>query len=271
MKKITSFIVLLCVPFISAWDQKPNKPINQCSVDLPYGVPAYNNPNSIVRCLDGFALQHDNVAKISPWAAWTLTPQESIGCIPRTDAFVADGSIPKGQRAEVSDYAKSGYDKGHMVPDGDLSYNQQVEYESFLMSNMSPQLPNLNRGAWKLLETHTRAWAFERKHNLTVYSGNIYSKDSKTIGENKVVVPDYIYKIIIDNSTGEVLSFAFPQVPKQDTDLNTKLVSVEWIEKATSIVFPLPASYDKKQVAKSIWPVDLNKVATAKKETCKKK
>lgn len=273
MKKIISSAILALVTSNSyAWEQAPNLPIEKCSAELPHGAPKLDKANTLIKCNTGYALQHDNDAKIAAWAAWTLEPEETIGCIPREDAFTGDAALPKGQRAEPDDYAKSGYDKGHMVPDADLSYSHQTERESFLMSNMSPQLPNLNRGVWKHLEASTRSWAWNRKHRITVYSGNIYKLGtSKVIGKNKVVVPDHLYKIVIDDVTNEVLAFTFPQVEKQEIDLKKRLTSVAAIEEATGIVFPLPAGADKKVVANDVWPIDIGAVTAAKKTICKSK
>jgi endonuclease G len=140
------------------------------------------------------------------------------------------------------------------------------------MSNMSPQLPNLNRGVWKGLEASTRAWAWVRKHNLTVYAGNIYEVGkSKTIGQNKVVVPDALYKIIIDGTTGESMAFIFRQVEKQPTDPLPSAVSIAAVETITGVTFPVPSDLDKSAVVKSLWPVDFGAQASAKKETCRVK
>jgi hypothetical protein len=78
-----------------AWEQKPNKPIAACAEQLPYGVPASNRPNTMLRCNTAYALLHDNTAKIPIWVAYTLTPSHAIGCVARTNAFVADAAIPK--------------------------------------------------------------------------------------------------------------------------------------------------------------------------------
>ena len=270
MKKLIAAVALFALPLTAwAWDQKPNKPISECAAELPYGVPLVSTPNTTLECHDGYALQHDNVAKIAVWAGWTLKPEETIGCNPREDAFVADAALPKDGRATPGDYAKTGYDKGHMVPDADLSWSKQTMYESFLMSNMSPQLPNLNRGAWKYLETNERTWAWARKHSITIYAGNVYKLgNSKTIGENKVVVPDSLYKILIDNTTGEVMAFMFPHVQKQEIDLKARLTSVAAIEQAAGVVFPVPAGHDKSTVAKEVWPADQGDMGAAKKTTC---
>ena len=255
-----------------AWDQRTNNPITACADELPFGIPIVTTPNTTLECREGYALQHDNAAKIAIWAGWTLPPEETIGCNPREDAFVADQSLPKGARAEPGDYAKSGYDKGHMVPDADLSWSKITSLESFLMSNMSPQFPNLNRGAWKILEAQTRAWAWSRKHPLTIYSGNIYKLGvSKTIGENKVVVPDALYKIIIDNVTGETLAFHFPNIEKQSTDIASHLTTVAELERMTGIIFPVPANFNKSSVTFLLWPGSQGEVTDAKKSACKVK
>jgi endonuclease G len=251
-----------------AWDQKPNKPIAECAAQLPFGVPSTNKPGTTVLCHTAYAVLHDDTAKIPVWVAYTLTPKNAIGCVERTNAFVAN-NILGAKSAKPSDYAGTGYDQGHLAPDGDMSWDQQVEYESFLMSNMSPQLPNLNRGIWKSLESNVRAWAYGNNTSYTVYAGNIYTVGkSKTIGTG-VVVPDFLYKIVINNSTKEVLAFTFAQLDKQEIDLPKNLVSVAKIEQLTGITFAVPPGHDKTKAATAVWPVDLKKTADAKKAQCK--
>ena len=270
MKKFLALTLLFLVPTTAiAWDQRPNFPIGDCADELPFGVPTSSKSNTVLRCTEGYALLHDNDARIAVWAGWTITPDESLGCIPRDDGFVADASIPKDKRAEPGDYAKSGYDKGHIVPNADLSWSKQTMYESFLMSNMSPQLPNLNRGVWKYLETNERSWAWARRHNITIYAGNIYAVGkSKTIGKNAVVVPDQLYKIVVDNVTGETMAFTFPQVEKQEIDLKARLTTVAAIESLTGVTFPLPPGANKSVTATEVWPVDQGATTAAKKTTC---
>ena len=265
---ISAALFLGLVGTAAAWDQKPNQPIAACAAQVPYGAPVLNKPNTVVRCNTAYALQHDNAAKIPAWVAYTLTPAHAIGCVPRTNAFVADATLGAGS-AKPSDYAGTGYDQGHLAPDGDMSWDVQVEFESFLMSNMSPQLPNLNRGIWKSLESNVRAWAYGNNQSYTIYAGNIYNLGkSKTIGTG-VVVPDHLYKIVINNATKQVLAFTFPQVERQEIDLPKHLVSIATIEAATGITFTVPPGTDKTKPATAVWPVDLKKTADAKKAQCK--
>jgi endonuclease G len=271
MKKLVAFLSLLALPTVAvAWDQRPSRPIEECRGDLPFGVPSTSTPGTTLECRKGYALQHDNVAKIPIWVGWTLAPDETTGCFERSDSFTADTTLPAGSRSEVSDYAHSGYDKGHLAPDGDMSYDEQTEHESFLMSNMSPQLPSLNRGAWKRLETQEREWSLGRKHNLTIYAGNIYKVGkSKTIGADAVVVPDALYKIIIDDTTGEVLAFYFPNVPGQPDELMPVMTTVAELELKTGVSFPVPAGYVKSSFSLVTWPRTPVGFLDVKRKICK--
>lgn len=267
MKKLSLSIILFLYSITAlAWTQTAPRPMAQCAVDAPYGFPSGKQGTPLCRL--AYATTVDNSAKLPIWTVWTITPAEAIGCIPRTNAFVADQSIPKGQRAEPDDYAGTGYDKGHVAPDGDLSFDQQVEYESFLMTNMMPQSGGLNRGIWKLLETYTRGWAAQKNHNITVYAGPIYNAQDKTIGVNKVVVPHAFYKIVIDNTTKEVLAFIFPHAGNQGTDISVVQSSVTEVERQTGIKFPLPQGAVLNKSAKD-FPVDFGALTKAKQVKCK--
>ena len=127
----------------------------------------------------------------------------------------------------------------------------------------------MNRGIWKVLESSERAWAYSTKHTYTIYAGNIWSATSKTIGANQVVVPDYVYKIVIDDVTGEVQAFLFPHREGQGTDLNVVLSTVARIEQLSGVVFPIPAGTNKDNKPAAVWPADLKAVADAKKAKCK--
>lgn len=70
--------------------------------------------------------------------------------------FRADVRVPKRFRAGLEAYRGSGYDRGHLVASANNDILEIQNSETFLMSNMSPQLPRFNRGIWKELEEATR-------------------------------------------------------------------------------------------------------------------
>jgi endonuclease G, mitochondrial len=268
MRKLLLAAALMLLPFAAvAADQRPPLPPAQCAQHVPYGAPEITKPDAVLICRQGYELYHDNSAKIPAWVAWNVTPEHVNGCVARTNAFATDASLPAGKGATPKDYAGSGYDQGHLANDAHQSWDDTVERESFLMSNMSPQLPGLNRGIWKLLETSTGAWVFSRKHTLIVYAGNIYDANDKKIGAG-VTVPHQLWKIVIDKDTNEVLAFLFPQAENQGNDLTKVQVTVADVEKASGIVFHLPAGASK-TAKPALWPVDFKAVADAKKAACK--
>ena len=212
---------------------------------------------------------YDAPAKIPVYVAYTLLPQNALGCFPRTNAFVADQSIQGGARPD--DYAGTGYDKGHAAPDGDLSWSQQVEYESFLMTNMSPQLPGLNRGIWKLLETSVRGWAVQRNQPYTIYVGAFYGAGNESIGKG-VIVPHGYYKIVINQATGEIAGWAFPHTkPYQNlgNDLTKFRAPVAQIQQQAGVQYKFPANARELAPGQE-WSVDFGALTNAKRAKCGK-
>ena len=130
MKKLITTILLCFSGLALAWDQRPPQPIDTCKVHAPYGFPQSSRNLSGI-CRQASFVGYDAPSKIPEYVTYTLLPQNALGCWPRTNAFVKDETTPNGARPD--DYAGTGYDKGHMAPDGDLSWSQQVEYESFLI------------------------------------------------------------------------------------------------------------------------------------------
>ena len=262
--KVFLFSLLIAASAFAA-DQQPPKPIDTCKVQVPYGQPSTVAGHPVI-CRNAYILESDPVAKIPNWVAWTLTPEHAIGCVPRTNAFAADQSLSVAQRSDPKDYVGSGYDQGHLANDADMSWDPQVEHESFYMSNMSPQLPSVNRGTWKNLESSARAWVYQTKHPHTIYAGNVYSASSKTIGADKVVVPDFLFKIVIDDTTKKSYAFLFPHKDGLDSDFTKYQVTVADVEKASGITFPVP---DNKTVKNSPIVADLKTLAADKKKQCK--
>lgn len=262
-KLLTATFLILASSFgVYAADQVPPRPVAQCAAQVPFGQPSAKAGNALI-CRTAYILSYNPQTKTPDWVAWTLTPEHAIGCIPRTNAFTADQSLGAAS-PKPTDYAGSGYDQGHLANDADMSWNLAVERESFYMTNMSPQLPSVNRGVWKNLESAGRAWVYSSKQAHTIIAGNIGG--TKTIGANKVVVPDALFKIIINNVTKKSYAFYFPHKDGLVSDFATYQVTVADIEKTTGGLFPTP---DAKNVKNPIPSTDLKTIADDKKRICK--
>jgi endonuclease G len=258
--------VLVPIGTSFAWTQRPNAAQAQCISQAPYGFPATNPPTYPI-CREAYFVGYDAGAKLPRYVTYTLQPQNALGCWPRTNAFVKDETTPNG--AKPDDYAGTGYDKGHMAPDGDLSWSQQVEYESFLMTNMAPQAGSLNRGIWKLLETNVRGWVVQRNQAYTIYVGGLYGDTNKKIG-NGVVVPHAYYKIVINNTTKEVAGWVFPHTepyPNLGNDLTKFRVGVAMIEGQAGVDFAFPKKA-KELAPGQEWPIDYGALTNAKRAKC---
>jgi endonuclease G len=99
--------------------------------------------------------------------------------------------------AKNKDYAKSGYDKGHLVSAEDFAYDGVLEKKTFSLYNVFAQHPKLNRGSWKTWETTIRNES--KKWPLKIYVGAIYG-NRKING--KIVIPEYCWKVVINKKTG---------------------------------------------------------------------
>ena len=249
-----------------AWTQRQPFPVEQCKVHAPYGFPV--SAGAVALCQQAYLVGYDPAAKLPKFVTYELLPNNALGCVARTNAFAANQFVPNG--AVPGDYAGTGYDKGHMAPDGDLSWDTQVEFESFLMTNMSPQAGSLNRGIWKLLETSVRGWTVQRNQSYTIYVGGVYNTATdKKIG-NGVVVPTGFYKIVINNQTNEAAGWAFPHVapyPNLGNDLTKFRLPIAQIEKAAGVDFKFPAGVKELNPGQE-WPVDFGALTNAKRAKC---
>ena len=268
MKKLLILLALVSTQLF-AWEQRAPLPVQACAVHSPYGFAQVARPVSPI-CREAYLVAYDAPVKIPAYVAYTLLPQNALGCFPRTNAFVADASL-NGTGAKPDDYAGTGYDKGHAAPDGDLSWSQQVEYESFLMTNMYPQAGSLNRGIWKLLETSVRGWAVQLNQPFTIYVGAMYRGGDKTIG-NGVIVPNAFYKIVINNATGEVAAWSFPHSEPYlnlGNDLTKFRLPIKTIESVANVRYAYPKNAKELEPGKE-WPVNFGALTNAKRAKCGK-
>lgn len=184
-----------------------------------------------------YTLSYSEEHEQAEWVAYELTKKRTGGTKGRSNDFRPDPLLADGS-AELSDYKGSGYDRGHLVPPGDMKFQAKAMSESFYMSNMSPQVSGFKRGIWKNLEEQVREWAVRNEH-LYVITGPILTEEPLgTIGKNKVTVPARYYKIILDYTAPEVKAIAFV-LPNQrgEQQLSTYNVTIDYLERITGIDF----------------------------------
>lgn len=182
-----------------------------------------------------------NIVKLCPtYVCWALTKERVEGSAKRTDKFMGDEAVSEKIRVETSDYARSGYDRGHMCPAADNRNSDDAMHESFFMTNICPQSHSLNAGAWKELEEFCRSWVKDYG-TLYICCGPIYDKKRpKTIGNRKgikIAVPDRFYKVILYmGRQKQAIGFVYPN-EKCDGDIRDYAMSVDEVEKITGLDF----------------------------------
>ena len=184
----------------------------------------------------GYTVSYNKELKLPNWVSYELTREETKGKEKRNNRFIADPLV-KGIIATNADYARSGYDKGHMAPAADMKWSPQAMKESFYFSNMCPQHPQLNRRGWKNLEEKIRDWAIADSA-IIIICGPIITKQPKTIGKNKVAVPQQYFKVILSPFVRPMRAIGFLFNNRQALEpLSTYAVTVDSIERLTNMDF----------------------------------
>jgi endonuclease G len=198
-------------------------------------IPKTKSQHQIVRHL-GYTLQYNEKHEQADWVAYVLTKEETLGGYSRTNDFSPDFKVTSSS-ANDADYSGSGYDRGHLAPAADMGWSEQSMRESFFYSNMSPQAPSFNRGIWSRAEAFTRNAAYENE-KLCVITGPVLEDDLPQIGPNKVSIPRYYYKVLLDFVEPDYKAIAFI-IPNQAGayELSHYAVSVDSVESITGIHF----------------------------------
>lgn len=193
-------------------------------------------PNEKIISHTGYSFIYSEEHEQAKWIAYELTKEETNSLFERTDKFLVDPLVSTGT-AENSDYLKSGYDKGHLAPAADMGWSAVTMKESFYLSNMSPQLPGFNRGVWKRLEEMIRSWAIDNSA-IYIVTGPVLVSGLPTIGGNRVSIPNYYYKVVLDYTQPEIkaMGFILPNA-SSSSSLASFAVSIDDVEKATGIDF----------------------------------
>lgn len=195
----------------------------------------------------GYVASYNKTTLLPNWVAWHLTAERTEGSAKRSGVdFTEDTEVPE-PRATDWDYYNSGYDRGHMCPAADNKWSKKAMEESFLFTNMCPQNGNLNRGDWNEMEMACRKWA-KKYGDLYIVCGPIlYKGKHKTIGKNKVVVPEAFFKVVLRTGDDpQAIGFIYKNTsgnrPK-DSYVNT----VDEVERITGIDFfpSLPDNVEK--------------------------
>lgn len=196
-------------------------------VKLPSGM------KNVVCHYSGFTSYFNPETHIPNCVAYEIIESETTGDEPRKKSFEADHTIDGC--AESSDYRNSGYDRGHMAPAADMKWSKEAMEESFLMTNICPQVKSLNSGIWHRLEQRVREWA-ARDSSIIVVCGPIFTpgKPVEHIGEIGVAVPHRFFKALYAPGRNIGIAFIFDN-DKVKGELRKYAVTIDSVERETGL------------------------------------
>jgi endonuclease G len=212
------------------------------------GVPTDADPSDDVLLDEQAYVVSYNPKRNGPnWVAWQLD-RSDLGTVHRKNKFRADPMLPAPfYHVEPQDYAHSGYERGHLCPSGDRTRDANQNSLTFLMTNILPQVHELNDGPWKKLEEYERELASEPDTVLYIVAGGIFAETQPVIG-HAVSVPVATYKIVVVLPAGQaatdvttetkVVAVVMPNEAAAGAHVWTDfLTSVDEVEKATGYDF----------------------------------
>ena len=188
--------------------------------EVRYGMPAADQ----VIFNRHYVVGYSYYFRQAKWALEIVDPDKTD--VRRVDSFRPDYRITEMFRADLVDYENSGYDRGHLVASANQIETGVQNSETFLLSNMSPQKPQFNRGIWRQLEEAVRELDSDPKIFETyVICGPVfdYRQAVDTIGsadDNEVSLPipnAYFKSVLTENHRGKLQMWSFI-IPNEDTD-----------------------------------------------------
>lgn len=195
---------------------------------------------SVVRVLrnPGFLVGYSELRRNPAWVAYRARPVHNKRFMPRPDFRVDTRSL---SRVETNAYHNSPYDRGHLAPNFLISnlYGREAQKASFLMSNITPQLPRLNQMLWQRLEEVEADYFAVWFGQLWVLTGPIFDSRREFLASG-IEIPDAFFKVYVDEDEQgrpRMLAFIMPQRVRGTEPLDEYVVTVDQVEAQTGFDF----------------------------------
>ncbi|MDQ7046186.1 MAG: DNA/RNA non-specific endonuclease [Sulfurovum sp.] len=219
---------------------------------------------------EGFMVGYSDYRGNPLWVSYMLTPIPA-----NAKRYKRPSSFSKDWRnitsIKAADYTHSGYDRGHMAPNYAISrlYGVNAQKDTFEMTNITPQKPNLNRKVWQRLEEIGVSEFSKHFDKVWVFTGPIFDKNIQRLkSSNFVEIPDAFYKIYIGvskNKSPKALAFIMPQSVRGRESLLKFVTTIDKVEEKTGFDFfhKLDDKIESKmERSKDYRPWNLKSVAT---------
>lgn len=208
-------------------------------------------PNETLIEHSAMSLVYSEEHEQAKWVAHIIMPEVTEGKAGRSNDFRPDDKIKTGAAVEEDyfltrtlddgtiEYDGFGYDRGHLAPSADFRWSSKALSESYLYSNMSPQLPEFNREGWGELENMMRGYIYHNpKTMLYVVTGPVLEEGLPVIEQsiNKVSIPKQFFKVVVDLDNERAIGFILPN-QRLSYPIETFAKSIDEIEELTGLDF----------------------------------
>jgi len=207
-----------------------------------------------------FAIGWSDSLRHPVWCAYHV-PKAAPFEAGKRPPFVKDRAIPAAP--DPGDYKGCGYDRGHMVPNYAMAtrFGEAAQRLTFMMGNVAPQSPALNRGVWRDVEHRIADLWTARYGEIWVVVGCIPSRAEK-IGGTGIDVPSRYFQVVVAQEDMDVraLAVVFDQSVPWSEWAARHIVTIDELEEITGLDFnpdlaefiqsPLEA-----ELPSRLWPV----------------
>lgn len=212
-------------------------PLNVIAACPPHDAMGEPGPADRTLCRLAFYVGYDDQGRIPLWVMMRMTRESVIPKLPRLDRFQSDPELPSFVQAQNEDFYHSGYDRGHLPASASVDYSLPAMAQSYLLSAIAPQHPDLNRRGWLTIEKQIRRLAITQGP-VHVVVGTWDDPDIVNVWlKGRVRVPDYFYVAAYAAGSRKAIAYLVPNEPLASSDVRKRRISVDNLEAIVGLDF----------------------------------
>lgn len=217
-----------------------------------------------------YIVEWNDTKRSQRWTAYRLDPANSVRNGTRDsydNTFAEDASIPTAYRSTLSQYYNSGYQRGHICPSVDRLASKEANAQTFLLTNIQPQLGGFNTGIWLIAENHISGYGDIPGWNKNYFRDTLYIAKGGTIDDptqytttnRSLLVPKYFYMAIMRVKNGQysAIGLWFEHKRNSETNIRPYAISIDELERRTGIDFFCNLPDDREEVIERQLQTDL--------------
>jgi DNA/RNA endonuclease G (NUC1) len=156
------------------------------------------NPNDLLIVRPEYTISYNESRGTPNWVSYELDARQMIAGQDRCNCFTGDPMLPAAKQIFTSDYTNGGFDRGHMTRSADRTAGNVDNASTFYLTNVVPQMADLNQGVWAQFENALADSASKGGRAVYIITGPLFSKSNSLTflkNEGKVAIPDSTWKV----------------------------------------------------------------------------